>query len=838
MPHFMDCHGHQESDSRNYSHNLTHGHTQDESLSHSYENMDLVESLLAEIENGEYMCLVCAEDIDTSSKIWSCNVCYRVYHLSCIRKWAEKSFSDNNIPTTEQKSWKCPSCSTPVNTIPSDYRCWCSKEINPLYDGIAPHSCGQTCAVSLSCPHRCMAICHPGPHPECTALGPPVSCFCMKKSKQLPCVLTNYQGWQCDSVCGETLPCGIHTCKKQCHRGLCGDCTELVNTSCYCGNTEKKIVCSSMDPKESVEIADSETGETKSWIGFFKCEKLSKGFYDCGVHQYELECEKKDKDTFKCPKQPKYGESCPCGKSKVISLLGHDRSTCAEDIPSCGAECGKLLGCGHKCKSLCHKENCPPCTQATEMKCRCSHSQFSVSCKSLEAGFKPTCTRRCTGMLHCRRHRCTTVCCEFEMKANKHGKAATWGKGYHRHSKAYDELVEKEYAVKHSCDKPCNTVLNCGKHTCQKNCHVEPCGTCLDSFLDDISCPCGRTVLRGPVRCGTIMPTCPHPCTRPYICGHIPATTHPCHSDESLCDPCRKLVTKPCACGKNQSVPNIPCYKQSASCGQLCGKPMVCGHPCPKMCHAATEPSAPSTCETRCLRVCRRKLPCGHLHVTSRCHYPKPCLQMQPLGSNSICKETVVISCKCGEIKKKALCKGLSEDHGTSSLILCEERCQDAQRRRELADAFGLELTLQNEEFKYTNDIVELYLSKPRWSMGIENKVRQFSIAHANQDNSTPGKGSPPMNSLKFPPMRSSERKFIHELASAYGLRSQAFDREPKRNVVVFTCGETSTRWGVDKSKPVDPASDGDPLSSSSFPDSLYVPRLTIGQYIKENNVS
>lgn len=826
MPAILDSNT--QTDHHHHAHGAVGGHNK-----RSYDNMDLVESLLAEIENGEYLCLVCADDITPSSEIWSCDVCYRVYHLSCIRTWAEKSLSydDSSSSTTGSRSWKCPSCSTFVSAVPSDYRCWCKKEINPPYDGIAPHSCGQTCAVSLpTCPHKCMGICHPGPHPECAALGPPIRCFCMKKSKQLPCVLTNYKGWQCDNICGETLPCGIHTCKKRCHRGLCGDCTESVNAACYCGSTKITIPCYSVEPKESTEIIDAETGEKKSWVGFFVCDKVSKGLYDCGVHEYQLECEKRTKETFQCPKQPKNDEACPCGKSKVIDLLGHPRSTCTEAIPTCGQVCGKKLKCGHTCSDFCHEGDCSPCYYITEMRCRCSNNRFLVPCKFLEAGLKPICTRRCTGMLHCRRHRCTEVCCEFEKKANKHGKAATWGKGYNKHSPVYDEYVEKEYAVKHKCDKPCNTVLNCGKHVCQKTCHVEPCGPCLESSLDDVSCSCGRTVLRAPVRCGTMMPTCPYPCTRPYSCGHSPATTHPCHPDDVPCDSCRKLVTKPCACGKNPAVANVPCYKETASCGQLCGKIMTCGHPCSKMCHAPAKPGEPSTCETKCLRICRRELPCGHLHVTARCHYPKPCSQVKPLGNNPKCKEVHILGCKCGEITKTVPCKGLVEDRDMSLLIPCDEGCLDAARRRQLADAFGMELKTQTDGFKYTDNIVDLYLSNPGWSTGIEKKIRQFAMSHVAEENgNSTGDSTPPEKALKFPPMKSLERMFIHELAGAYSLRSQSYDPEPQRNVVVFVRGAPNANFGV---------TTGDLPNKSVSSESIYVPQLTIGQYISENHLA
>lgn len=113
-----------------HSHLGSHSHlTHEERHAHNYDKMDLVESLLAEIEDGEYLCLVCADDLNAQSEIWSCEVCYRVYHLPCIRKWAEKSldYNDTSSSNLGTKTWKCPSCSSLISRIPSDYRCWCKR---------------------------------------------------------------------------------------------------------------------------------------------------------------------------------------------------------------------------------------------------------------------------------------------------------------------------------------------------------------------------------------------------------------------------------------------------------------------------------------------------------------------------------------------------------------------------------------------------------------------------------------------------------------------------------------------------------------------------------------
>ncbi|VVT45802.1 uncharacterized protein SAPINGB_P000898 [Magnusiomyces paraingens] len=771
-----DCHGHDH----NHDHKNEHQHHQQQQHAHVYDKLDLAESLLAEIEDGQYICLVCADELDAKSPIWNCSVCYRVYHLPCIKQWAEKSLAfraDSPDPTVE--SWKCPSCSTTSSMIPREYRCWCKKELNPTYDGIAPHSCGQTCAAPLSCIHKCMAICHPGPHPECTALGPMIKCYCAKKSKQLPCILTSYSGWQCNNICGELLPCGMHKCQKKCHQGLCGDCSEKINATCYCGETVLPVTCNNLEPKQSVEI-DAETGkQSKSWIGFFVCDKIQEGKYECNVHSYKLECNKRTADTYKCPLRPVEGETCPCGKSPVTDILGHPRSSCEETIPTCGQVCDKKLKCGHTCKYPCHEGECPRCYFVTDMRCRCGYNRFLVPCGFAVTGEKPICARRCTGNLNCRRHRCTNVCCEFEKKAIKYGKNAVWGKGY----SVYDETIEREYKEKHGCTQTCNAMLNCGKHRCNKECHVRPCGPCLESSSEDWVCPCGRTILRAPVRCGTMLPTCPYECTRPTLCGH-PTPKHPCHGDDKECDRCLRLVSKPCACGKNPEVKNVPCYQEYASCGQLCGKPMACGHPCPKMCHR------PGECETKCSR----------------------------------CAEVHILGCKCGEISRTIPCKATAADREMNLLIPCEESCLEAARRRQLAEAFGMDPARQAPgEFEYSDNVIDLYLANPGWCTSTEKKIRDFALCHVgNGDNGT-------NKVLRFPPMKKYDRMFIHELATAYNIRSQSYDPEPQRNVVLFA---------PQRSGPTSGSSTPGEAGTVTVNGPVYIPRLTVGRYITEHGIA
>jgi transcriptional repressor NF-X1 len=86
----------------------------------------------------------------------------------------------------------------------------------------------------------------------------------------------------------------------------------------------------------------------------------------------------------------------------------------------------------------------------------------------------------------------------------------------------------------HRCEEECGRLLNCGKHRCVLPCHPGSCDPCLESSLEDYVCACGRTVIRAPIRCGSMIPHCKYDCTRDPACGH-PRVKHECHGDDISC---------------------------------------------------------------------------------------------------------------------------------------------------------------------------------------------------------------------------------------------------------------------------------------------------------------
>ncbi|CDK29442.1 unnamed protein product [Kuraishia capsulata CBS 1993] len=732
--------------------------TSDSDLEDDSPELAFAERLLSEIREGTYTCLVCTGEIDGESQIWSCDACYRVYDLACIRDWAKRGSS-----TGADKSWRCPSCNGKHYTLPKEYRCWCGKISNPQSNVFHPHSCGQTCNKSLeSCVHECSFECHPGPHMKrCTALGPSLHCNCGEKSRQVPCIVTSYdKGWQCGKVCGDLLPCGIHRCKKVCHSGACGSCPETVITKCYCGKHTREVTCSERSYKKS--DIDGEL-----WIGTFPCEDICKQTFDCGNHVCVQNCHPYTAKSHMCPLGPDAVTYCACGKKKLSDLLEHPRTSCLDPIPTCGEVCGKKLPCGHACIDFCHEGDCRSCMKTVDMKCSCEYSSFTVPCAFKVSGSTPKCTHKCQALLSCRRHRCGDVCCDFEQVALRRDRELQ--KGRRRvggHSAAALEEIINNIEAKHICTKECGKLLSCGLHRCQMTCHMGPCKPCLESSSDDLVCHCGQTVVPAPVRCGTKLPVCPHQCTRPTACGHRPEY-HNCHPDDQSCPKCTFLMVKKCGCDKKVELQNIMCYQENISCGRMCGKTLPCGaHKCTKLCHAEGQ------CLKKCPSPCGKPKDCGHI-CTDTCHAPYTC--KAPI----LCNEKVTIFCKCKRISKQVLCSSPSKN----TVLECDSECAKLERNRNLLQALNLKSStvispdsldrLTMEKVPYSEFVLDIFRDQKKWAQGIEQVLRDLVSGNLMRE------------TYSFKPMQRIQRQFVHEMAEAYKLDSESQDPEPKRNVFV-----------------------------------------------------
>ena len=223
--------------------------------------------------------MICLNRVGRKDFIWSCEQCWAAFHLKCIQQWAKRSSGERG--DGPEVAWPCPGCRYHrVGNLP-EYRCFCQKLFEPeASPHWAPHSCGEVCGKDRGCQHRCTELCHPGPCPRCTAVGPAGECHCGREASE-----TTRCGdpprWSCGGACEKLLSCGRHKCPVRCHVGPCPPCGVAEVLPCHCGAQKERRLCG----QES-----------------FSCGKPCRGKLECGEHRCERGCHAGDCGI--CPREP------------------------------------------------------------------------------------------------------------------------------------------------------------------------------------------------------------------------------------------------------------------------------------------------------------------------------------------------------------------------------------------------------------------------------------------------------------------------------------------------------------------------------------------------------
>ncbi|PGH29018.1 transcriptional repressor NF-X1 [[Emmonsia] crescens] len=755
-----------------------------------------------DIAHGVYECPICTIELGRKTKVWSCSLCWTVFHLSCIKKWTNNEGSVMARPRQQQghedgqdhpRQWRCPGCNLPHDILPSTYTCWCEKETDPRpLPGLPPHSCGQSCSKARKgCPHPCDSVCHAGPCPPCAAMGPTQSCFCGRHESTKKCVDTDYEtGWSCREPCGELLPCLEHKCARPCHEGLCGVCEEIVDARCYCGKCQTKMMCSNREEESQSRLTHGEGASEESveeWVGCFDCREICDRPYDCGIHKCQKRCHPQDAAMPHCPSSPDVIAHCACGKTPLSDIPGYKpRTSCQDPIPNCKEPCGKLLPCQHPCPVPCHTGPCPPCFLRVSINCRCGKGSFQSICHQgvIEP---PQCFRVCKATMNCGRHTCGERCCPGERKAIERQATKRKLKSLNVVNRPHDNDIEAE----HICTRLCGRMLKCSKHTCQELCHKGSCSTCREAIFEEISCNCGRSVLYPPLPCGTRPPPCHYDCAIPKSCGH-PQTSHNCHTDDESCPKCPFLTEKRCLCTK-KTLKNQPCWLTDPRCGLVCGKELKCGsHTCKNHCHRPGEcEDSTEPCHQPCGKI--KKL-CSH-PCSDPCHAPFPCQEKTP------CRSLIKITCPCGRLKQEKRCNASRDNKNrlqqqesqSPSPLKCDDECGRLQRNRSLASALNISIdplttsatadgdsltTTTTATLPYSPETLDLYLTLSTTSTLSTLQTYETTL-HTLATSQT-------QRTVRFPPARSQLRAFIHSLAADWGFKSESYDPEPHRHVAVF----------------------------------------------------
>jgi transcriptional repressor NF-X1 len=592
------------------------------------------------------------------------------------------------------------------------------------------------------------------------------------------------------------MPCGEHACPRNCHEGLCGSCEVSVESRCYCGKVQEPIPCSERDEEKQSHVIhefidvypeamslSTDSGSTlctttvndtdleakftvgvdsvDSWIGSFTCKNSCKRSFDCGKHSCLRGCHEQTANSPHCPLSPDIVKHCPCGKTSLASMEC-ERKSCDDAVPHCEEVCNKTLSCGHLCLLKCHSGGCAPCFTTTSIKCRCGRTSSTTVChQGVEE--PPQCTRSCRALLNCGRHECGERCCPAEKVASDRQAAKRKMRSLNA-----PQGNTNDFEAEHICTRVCGRPLKCGDehHTCQELCHRGPCGSCREAIFDELACNCGRTVLQPPLPCGTKPPACRYPCRRSKACGH-PIVKHECHEDE-VCPKCPYLVAKACMCGKS-TLKNQPCWSTQISCGQSCGRKLKCGiHFCEKTCHREGEcedvgsRSCPQTCG-------QKKIECEHFCLAS-CHAPYSCKEDKP------CQSKIIITCDCGRIKQERKCLVFKADSGSSTRkpLECDDECLRLIRNWKLAQALNVDPEQANSDhIPYSSTTLDMFQEDVKWSQKQEREFRVFAADDTEKR-------------LRFKPMKSHQRAFLHALAEDFGFDSESLDPEPHRHVIIF----------------------------------------------------
>lgn len=202
---------------------------------------------------------------------------------------------------------------------------------------------------------------------------------------------------------------------------------------------------------------------------------------------------------------------------------------------SCGEVCDRPLknSCGHYCLLLCHPGPCASCPKLVKAKCFCGKIEDAKRC-----GFKLfSCNNLCGKLLDCGTHKCKERCHDGDCPPCQ--ARGLYG-CYCGRKKEEKKCCERGF----QCENPCERLLGCGKHVCERGCHSGECGQC--PLQGKRTCPCGKNVYEG-MACDVAVPLCGGTCDKMLSCG-----LHRCHERchrGGCIETCRLVVMKSCRCG-------------------------------------------------------------------------------------------------------------------------------------------------------------------------------------------------------------------------------------------------------------------------------------------------
>ena len=262
---------------------------------------------------------------------------------------------------------------------------------------------------------------------------------------------------------------------------------------------------------------------------------------------------------------------------------------------------------------------------------------------------------------------------------------------------------------------------------------------------------------------------------------------------------------------------NIVCHLEGFSCGKPCGLALPCGrHTCVEPCHAgqclkssnnSRVLNESSISITKCTQPCKTiRDSCGHI-CGANCH--------EGQCPSTPCNQQIKAKCLCGNRSATVICSENEKEHQrirTSQLaskmadiasgnsvdlkdifspatrteegilktnLECNENCSRIERNRRLALALQIEnpeLTTKAAPPKYSEILKEMAKKDPHFVRKVHKHLEDLvKLAKDSKQKS---------RSHSFEIMNREKRQVVHELAEHFGCTTEAYDAEPKRNVV------------------------------------------------------
>ncbi|KAF4275370.1 hypothetical protein CNMCM8812_001815 [Aspergillus fumigatus] len=87
---------------------------------------DIATRIHEDIAHNLYECPICTSELGRRSRVWSCGLCWTVFHLSCVKKWSKNEGSAAQDAARRQaegepsapRAWRCPGCNLPHEIFP------------------------------------------------------------------------------------------------------------------------------------------------------------------------------------------------------------------------------------------------------------------------------------------------------------------------------------------------------------------------------------------------------------------------------------------------------------------------------------------------------------------------------------------------------------------------------------------------------------------------------------------------------------------------------------------------------------------------------------------------